>query len=300
MAKRRNRLIGFNLFTVLLLLALVGLAVFVTTRCGGPRQTTPAPTVTPVSSGPRIVSLSPAIAIILRDLKMDDRIVGRDSNDMVLDRSVPICGDQAGLDYEAILRARPTHVFLQWGARELPPRLTELARQHGWTVNSYGLLTLDEIAAAVADLRKQLEPTPAGSSPGPLEQAMQHAWSRRGDGFASVGRVLLLESIDPPAAFGPGSFHQQALERIGGTPALTQGNVFITMDIEPAAGTRCHHHVPPAGPGRTAGHTHDRGTQGPPRASLHAQDPGRGVRPHRPDRRAARPHTQHRDDRGRR
>lgn len=181
----------------------------------------------PAPTTPRIVALSPALAIMLRDLGVADQIVGRHGWDMVLDKSVPVCGDQAGIDYEALLRASPTSVLLEWGSRPLPARLDELAADGHWKVANYTLLTLDEMTAAAADLHRRF--APAGPD---LAAKMTQAWSRRGDGFARAGRVLLLLSADPPAALGPGSFHQQILERIGGTPAIAEGKPYVTLDAE--------------------------------------------------------------------
>lgn len=231
--RRKPRLIGFNLLTVLLVAGLVAVISIAIRRCT-PAATPPAPAqpTSQAAAAPRIIAMSPAIAIILSDLGLSNAVVGRHAHDMVLDKSVPVCGDQNGLDYEAILNARPTHIFMQAGAAPVPPRLTRLAAEHGWTVTAYPLLTLDDIRTAATGLRSAL-PYPA-VDPFSIELVgrMESIWSRRGDGFAAAGRVLLLESLDPPAAFGPGSFHQQVLERIGGTPAITEGKVFITMDAE--------------------------------------------------------------------
>lgn len=229
--RRKPRLIGFNLLTVLLVAGLVAVISIAIRRCT-PAAPPPAPAqpISQAAAAPRIIAMSPAIAIILSDLGLPKAVVGRHAHDMVLDKSVPVCGDQNGLDYEAILHARPTHIFMQAGAAPVPARLTQLAAEHGWTVKAYPLLTLDDISAAVTDLHGTLAPGP--TTPLQLAPRLDEAWKRRGDGFAAAGRVLLLESLDPPAAFGPGSFHQQVLERIGGTPAITEGKVYITMDAE--------------------------------------------------------------------
>ncbi len=202
-------------------LLLILLAVAALPAC---RREVPVP---PAPSTPRIVALSPALAIMLRDLGIADQVVGRHGWDMVLDKSVPVCGDQAGIDYEALLRAAPTSVLLEWGSRPLPSRLEELAASGHWEVANYTLLTLDDMAAAAADLHRRFAPAVPD-----LAARMTEAWSRRGDGFAGAGRVLLLLSADPPAALGPGSFHQQILERIGGTPAIAEGKPYVTLDAE--------------------------------------------------------------------
>lgn len=183
---------------------------------------------------PRIVALSPALAVTLRDLGLESAIVGRHAWDMALDKSVPICGDQSGLDYEAILRAKPTHVLLEWGSRDVPARLNTLAAEHRWTLSNHRLLTLPEVEVAVRALATEFAPpgsAQAERATGVLRD-MQRAWSRRGEGFAAAGTILLLESSNPPAALGPFSFHHEILVRIGGTPAITEGAAYLELHME--------------------------------------------------------------------
>jgi ABC-type Fe3+-hydroxamate transport system substrate-binding protein len=139
-----------------------------------------------------------------------------------------------GIDYEALLRVRPTHVLLQ--RADIPNRLRELGAQRApsWDVENFRILSLDDIRSLTRGLWAMLRERAA--DPGPLarlQREMDRAWSRRsGIDAAKVGRVLLLHSASPPAAFGPGSFHQQILERLGATPAVTEGAAYITMDHE--------------------------------------------------------------------
>lgn len=187
----------------------------------------------PAPAGPRVVVLSPALATIMADLGHADAIVGRHGFDRFTDQAIPVCGDQAGLDYEALVRVRPTHVLTQWGTRELPPRLIELSGSMGFTVADYRLLTLDDIAEALLSVDRHMNPgsptpTPQAST---LRDSMTRAWSRR-TGLAGAGRVMLLASVSPPAALGPGSFHAQVLERLGATPAIREGAPFIELHAE--------------------------------------------------------------------
>jgi ABC-type Fe3+-hydroxamate transport system substrate-binding protein len=187
-----------------------------------------SPASQPIPSTPRIVSLSPAIAITLRDLGLSHLIVGRDAYDRILPASVPVCGDLTGIDYEHLLAVHPTHIFLQLGAKQIPGRLTELAARDHWIVRDFPQLSLDDITSVTRDLQQLLAP---GTS-SPLFDEMKRAWSRRAEGFGSAGRILLLAAIDPPSALGPGSCHQQILERIGAAPAITDGAPYITLDAE--------------------------------------------------------------------
>lgn len=206
---------------------------------------------------PRVVVLSPALAITLRDLGLAKYVVGRHGYDVALDAGIPVCGDQAGIDYEALIRARPTHVILQWGARQLPERLESLARDNGWIVVNQEVLTLADVRSSAVELLdlvagpdvqktedthasifhpKLAESPSAEASEGKsLIDRMTTAFAKRGRGFAKAGRVLMLLSASPVSAVGPGSFHQQVLEAIGGTPALTRGGPYQEMDVEDVA-----------------------------------------------------------------
>lgn len=188
---------------------------------------------TPAAGGVRIAALSPAVATIVKDLGREGEVVGRHAYDLALPKSLPSCGDQAGIDYETLLKVRPTHVLIEWGAREPPARLKELAGVKGWVVRDCRLLGLADIRRETVEIDALLH---GGSGPSrecaALLQRMDRAWSVRGEGFAGVGPVLLLVSADPPAAFGPGSCHHEVLVAIGGTPALTRGMPFMELDAE--------------------------------------------------------------------
>ncbi len=213
-------------------------------------------------SADRLVVLSPAVAVMLRDLGLADRIVGKHDYDLVLPDSVPAMGHQEALDYEAILAAEPTEVIIEWGSRPLPPTLESLAADKGWAIRRVNLLTIDDIAETVDDLAiafgvasfggeappRSPSGVPEGLGDVPLvvrfenpekrfagelpSARLARAWSVRGDGFACVGPVLLLGSTTPPGVLGPGSFHDQILRRIGGLPAIETGAPWMELDAE--------------------------------------------------------------------
>ncbi len=211
-------------------LALVVAAVaLMLAACGRDASEHPR-TDAPGQNAPRLVVLSPAVGSVVRELGFEDRIVGRHAFDSFLPASMPSCGDQAGIDYETLLTLGPTHVLTQWGSRDLPPRLVELARDHGWRLSDHPMLSLDDIRRCVDSVGAGLLPGDSDGRVAALRRRMEGAWSRRAD--LPGARVLLLASLSPPAAFGPGSCHQQVLEAIGATPAVTVGGSFVTMDHE--------------------------------------------------------------------
>jgi len=197
--------------------------------CEGGRGEAPAPEAGG-DRGQRIAALSPAIAIILDDLGLTDRVVARHAFDEYSEPSIPVAGDQGGVDYERLLRAEPTHVLLQWGARQPPLRLGELADERGWILVDYPMRTLGDIREATRDLGERFDQPQAAAA---LLRRMDEAWAPVPHEFAQrVGRVLPLYWTNPPGAAGPGSFHHQLLESMGLTPALTRGPAYIEIDPE--------------------------------------------------------------------
>ncbi len=178
--------------------------------------------------GPRIVALSPAIATTVAEMGLGDRIVGRHAYDAFTARSVAVIGDNTGVDYEALARSRPTHVLTQWGVRGPPERLVKVAERHGWVMQDFALLTLEDVSAMVEACERLDE----SRAPGAARARLEASWARDERDLSRAGRVLLLWSCSPPAAMGPGSFHYQVLERLGGTPALTTGSAYVQMDAE--------------------------------------------------------------------
>lgn len=186
----------------------------------------------PALAQPRIVALSPALAVILRDLGLESRIVARHAYDLALNPDLPVAGDQLDIDYETLLRIEPTHVLLQWGARELPPRLLSIGESKGWVIQSIPLLTLDDIRAAVVRLDALLADETSNERAAALLEQMNRAWSVRPALDQRAGRCLALYATAPPAAAGPGSFSAQLLEAVGVRPAIADGAPYLRLDLE--------------------------------------------------------------------
>ena len=194
----------------------------------------PAPT--------RIVVLSPALGVILQDLGLEDDIVGKHAWDMALAGSIPAVGTHDDPDLESILRLQPTHLIVQEMEARVPESLRRMAAEQGWTLWSFPLLTLDDIALTTDELHFRLigEPTRDPRTIDPTEHLARErpsarladAWSDRGAPARAAGRVLLLAGVDPAGAMGPGSFHHQLIERLGAAPAITTGGPWQELDHE--------------------------------------------------------------------
>jgi len=193
---------------------------------GGCSREAPAPAG---DDRPRIVVLSPAVAVILDDMGLAGRVVGRHGYDRVLERSIPVCGEQGSINYEALVRAEPTHVLIEWGSRELPGKLTELADRHGWVLREFRMLTLGDIDRAAREL-SALFP---GEEPGGRVALFHELVAGPVPEPRWDGRVLLLMSASPQiTALGPGSAHHELLARAGGVPAIVEGTPYMPMHAE--------------------------------------------------------------------
>ncbi|MEZ6233253.1 MAG: ABC transporter substrate-binding protein [Phycisphaerales bacterium] len=190
---------------------------------------------------PRYVVLSPALAVMLRDLGHEDRIVARHAYDLVLDEDLPVAGELGRIDYEVLIAARPTHALVEWGnaGQALPERLESLARERHFEIMRFTLLTLADIRDAVDTLEATLPSTDPAPPDGFWQDRMDAAWvnNRLDDTglprFERAGRILLVAATNPTIGVtGPGSWHHQIVEAIGGTPAISDGAPWMELSAE--------------------------------------------------------------------
>jgi ABC-type hemin transport system substrate-binding protein len=175
--------------------------------------------------GERVVVLSPALAATLKDLGVSDLVVGRHGWDMALDPGLPVCGDQSGIDYEALLAAHPTVVIIELNPRDVPDRLVELARTNGWELLNLPALGLDDVVRVTRTLEDRF-------SPGAGLADRLAGLSGGAGGLARAGRVMLIAGEQPIAALGPGSVHHDLLVRLGAEPAVREGGPYQELDAE--------------------------------------------------------------------
>jgi iron complex transport system substrate-binding protein len=187
---------------------------------------------------PRIVSLSPAITASVVALGIGDHVVGRTPWCDSVGSSVPIVGDLNDFDAERLVRLNPTHLLVQPPRTGLDPALAQLAKGRGWVLFAEPLDDVEDIRGVLRALpavlgggdpvlRARLEGK-AADLDATILAALEGAG---GDGPATASPVLLLFSVDPPRAFGPGSYLGDLLERLGGRNALdVQGYPELSME----------------------------------------------------------------------
>lgn len=201
--------------------------------------------------------LSPAVAVIVRDLGIGSWIIARHGYDVWSPASLPVVGDQAGIDYEALIESRPTHILTEWGARPLPPKLESLAKERGWTLQNFETLKLGDLRETTRRLA-MLDPRQPAWDDHPLKREMDRAWAPHDKSVAGAGRVLLIISAQPTVAvLGPRSAHHDILKLIGGVPAVTEGSPYQELDAEDIR------HMAPDAIVLIRPRTPDQGDQGP-------------------------------------
>jgi ABC-type hemin transport system substrate-binding protein len=163
------------------------------------------------------------------DLGREQDIVGRHAADVLLPPSIPVCGDHIAIDLESLQRVNPTHVFTQWGTRDLPQPYSALARKNGWTTRDCELLTLADIRREIGAIESLLPPPhdKAAKLVAALDAALALKPTR-----PALGRVLLIAGVEPPGALGPGSCHHEMLVMLGATPAILSGSAWIELANE--------------------------------------------------------------------
>ncbi len=229
------------------------------TACGrGPTPPTPGeaarnPQSRDEAIETRLAVLSPALAATLIELNLGDLIVAKHDYDTLAGDDIPAVGHNEAIDYEALLNTEPTHILVEESRAGVPTRLQQLAADRDWTIRTFPLLTLDDIARAADNLALSFGAATfdntSAPTPGPIPgvDTFRDPSERLGQDLPSaslvralqpietvdqIGPVLLLASVDPPAAVGPGSFHHDILVRTGATPALTEGSPWMELDAE--------------------------------------------------------------------
>jgi ABC-type hemin transport system substrate-binding protein len=186
---------------------------------------------------------------MLRDLGFEDDIVGRHSYDNALSTSIPVVGSHIDIDDEMLITADPTVLIFEENSIAIPERIHALAKEREWVIWTYTLESLDDIATTMDDLYLKLVgfPQDANNDNDPTTFAIDptkrfdielpsarlvRSWSPMGNDASIAGRTLILAGTDPAGALGPGSFHAQMIERMGITPALTEGGMWQELDLE--------------------------------------------------------------------
>ena len=188
----------------------------------------------------RLVSLSPAISRTLATLGLADRVVGR-TPWCRLPAAIPVVGDLYRIDYERLIRVRPTDVLLQTPASGLDPELRRLAKVHRWRLHAWPHLDrVTDVRRLIRELPEALfggaPPTGVAARRDRLLQALDTTL-KSGPCTTDPGPVVLLTGTDPPLAFGRRTYLDDLLQAWGLRNAVQQDG-WVTLSLERLARLR--------------------------------------------------------------
>ena len=190
-------------------------ALAVMAACG--RAPADAARASGAGNAARIVSLSPALTRTVCMLGGKSAVVGRtpwcEAPDAV------VVGTLEDRNLEAIAALRPTLVLRQSSVAD--PALETVAASSGATVHTWHFDRVDDVRAGLDPLARLLA---AGGIPG-ADAAARDLVARHLQAIAvpvrSISPVLFLFSVDPPMAFGSGTYVDDLWRAMGGVNAIT-------------------------------------------------------------------------------
>jgi len=167
----------------------------------------------------RIISLSPALTRTVSELGGGAAIVGRTPwCETPQAPDARIVGSLEDRDLEAIAALRPTLVIRQSSATD--PALETVAHSVGAEVRSWHFDRVSDVQASLAPIAALLAAGGiAGAPDAATHIATAHAEAVRAPVRAN-GPVLFLFSVDPPMAFGTGTYVDDLWVSMGGVNAV--------------------------------------------------------------------------------
>ena len=199
----------------------------------------PAPVSPSAHTGARIVSLSPALTRTVTELGGGAAIVGRTPWCETPEAAgVRIVGSLEDRDLEAIAALHPTLILRQSSVAD--PALDMVARSVGAEVHTWHFDRVSDVQASLVPIADLL--TQAGITTAPEAAARITALHHEAVAVPvhTTGPVLFLFAVDPPMAFGTGTYVDDLWTAMGGTNAMRRpGYPAITAEdvvrLAPAA-----------------------------------------------------------------
>ncbi|MCL4210375.1 MAG: hypothetical protein KJZ68_06910 [Phycisphaerales bacterium] len=201
----------------------------------GCRETAP-PVAAPSDRPLRIASLSPALSRLAVDAGLGEFIVGRSTYCDMLPTDLPVIGNLYDVDFENLVRVRPTHLLVQPPATGVSRELEQVAREHGITILARRLNGVADVLAPLEDARSlltPLEPSRRARARNRLDELRDRitALTRSNEDVAWRGRVLIALPGDPVLAFGDATYLGELVKARGGhNVVVSAGWVQLTLE----------------------------------------------------------------------
>ena len=199
----------------------------------------PTPVAPNAHAGARIVSLSPALTRTVTELGGGAAIVGRTPwCETPQAADARIVGSHEDRDLEAIAALHPTLILRQSSVAD--PALEMVARSVGAEVHTWHFDRVSDVQASLVPIANLL--ADAGIATAPETAARITALHHEAvvAPVHTTGPVLFLFAVDPPMAFGTGTYVDDLWTAMGGTNAMRRpGYPAITAEdvvrLAPAA-----------------------------------------------------------------
>ena len=199
----------------------------------------PAPVGPSTHAGARIVSLSPALTRTVTELGGGAAIVGRTPwCETPQAADARIVGSHEDRDLEAIAALHPTLILRQSSVAD--PALEMVARSVGAEVHTWHFDRVADVQASLVPIANLLVEAGITSAPETAARITALHHEAVAAPVRTTGPVLFLFAVDPPMAFGTGTYVDDLWTAMGGTNAMRRpGYPAITAEdvvrLAPAA-----------------------------------------------------------------
>lgn len=201
--------------------------------CGEQSDTKPPEPTLPSEPPPKVVTFAPALTQMLRDLKMEDAIVGVSENDDAAPKGLPVVGNFLSPDAEKLVKIKPTHVLMMVGLEGPPARIVELSKSLGFKLVTYRYpASFWEVGDILAESQTPAT-EPAVASPPP---SLGKVFGRETQ--ARMLRHTMLERLTQIANIVKSDQDPSVLVVIGTGPLMASGPKTVFDDVLPFAGGR--------------------------------------------------------------
>jgi iron complex transport system substrate-binding protein len=199
----------------------------------------PAPVSPSAHAGARIVSLSPALTRTVTELGGGAAIVGRTPWCETPEAAdVRIVGSLEDRDLEAIAALHPTLILRQSSVAD--PALEMVARSVGAEVHTWHFDRVADVQASLVPIANLLADAGIATAPETAVRVTALHHEAVAAPVRTTGPVLFLFAVDPPMAFGTGTYVDDLWTAMGGSNAMRRpGYPAITAEdvvrLAPAA-----------------------------------------------------------------
>lgn len=194
------------------------------------------PAAAPSDRPLRIASLSPALSRLAVDAGLGEFIVGRSTYCNMLPADTPVIGNLYDVDFETLVRVRPTHLLVQPPAAGISTELEQVAQEQGIVILARRLNGVADVLSALEDARgllPRLEPARReqvntrlnellAQVAGLLKPVEPPGWS---------GRILIALPGDPVLAFGENTYLGE-LARARGGENVVASDAWVQLTLE--------------------------------------------------------------------